>query len=342
MSKDNADSVVIQNKNWLDKLAPYKQISWKKSTYQLINSFVPFLGLWYLSYQLLSYSYLLSLAVSLLNAGFAARLFLILHDCCHGTFYKSKKLRNIVGFICGVVTLTPYYHWQKIHLNHHACSSNLNRRDIGDFPLMTVQEYKNGTEKQKKNYRFMRSAYTIFLLVPFLLFFVLQRLPVKNIPNFSKKDSQSVLWTNITILSVVLLISYLVGFKNFFLVQFPTSLFVSTIGVWMFFVQHNFEKTYWDEKENLSFYQAAMKGSSYLDFPFLLKWFTADVSYHHIHHLSPSIPNYNLKKCHNENPEFQDVPTLGFFEALKAPSYKLWDEESKKLITFEEFKLKTL
>lgn len=336
------DFSINHQREWLDKLHPYKRLSPKRSTWQVFNTFIPFFVLWYISYRLLEYSYPLSLTISLINAGFMARMFLILHDCCHRSFYSSKKLRDTLGFICGVLTLTPFIHWRKIHLTHHACSSNLGKRDIGDFPLMTVEEYLNADEKTKKNYRFMRHFFTVVFIVPFVLFFILQRFPVKNIGNFSKKDGNSVTQTNLAILGVILLMSYLIGFKNFFLVQFPTSLMVSTIGVWMFFVQHQFEDTYWTKKEDYDFYQAGMKGSSYLDFPKIIKWFTADVSYHHIHHLAPEIPNYNLRKCHNAHAEFQKVPTLGLFKALGSTKYKLWDEKNNKLITLKELNAQLL
>lgn len=328
--------MLTNNKEWITKTNHYKEIDWLKSSWQLLNTFVPFFLLWYLSYKLLSYNYPLVLLLCFINAGLVARIFIIMHDCSHSTFYKSKKLRNSVGFICGVLTLTPFIHWQKIHLTHHACSSNLDKRDIGDFPLMTVEEYLKADKKSQITYKVMRSPFFLFLIVPFVLFFILQRFPAKNIGNFTKKDLNSVYTTNFSILFLIALMSYLIGFKNFFMVQFPISLFISTIGVWMFFVQHQFEHTYWSKKVDLNYYQVAMQGSSFFKLNPVLNWFTANVGYHHIHHLVPSIPNYNLSKCHRENPEFQKAPTLSLKDSFTASRFKLWDENQKKLITFKE------
>jgi omega-6 fatty acid desaturase (delta-12 desaturase) len=338
MKKLNNNLNSISNNQWLLKVDKYKEINWKKSTWQLLNSFIPFFVLWYVSYKLIPINYALSLLISLLNAGFVARIFIFLHDCCHGTFFKSRFIRNTVGFICGVVTLTPFIHWQKVHLIHHACSSNLDRRDIGDFPLMTVEEFLKSDEKAQKNYRLMRHPLMLFLVVPFVLFFILQRFPVKNVGAFNKRDLDSVRQTNLSILAIIVIMSYFVGFKNFLLVQIPISLFVSTIGVFMFFVQHQFENTYWSKKEDLSYYDAAMKGSSFFKLPSVLNWFTGNVGYHHIHHLAPSIPNYNLVQCYKENPEFQKTIPLTLKDSIVASKFKLWDGEKGKLVTFSDIR----
>lgn len=336
MNKSETNLSSLNNK-WILKVEKYKKIDTNKSIFQLLNTFIPFVLLWYLSYKLININYFLSLLISLLNAGFVARIFIFLHDCCHGTFLKTRTMRNIIGFICGVITLTPFIHWRKVHLIHHSCSSNLDRRDIGDFPLMTVEEFLNSDSKTQKNYRLMRSPFMLYLVVPFVLFFILQRFPVKNVGAFNKRDLASVRQTNLALLFVTIIMSYFIGFKNFLLVQFPLSLFISTIGVFMFFVQHQFENTYWSKKEDLNYYDAAMKGSSFFKLNPILNWFTGNVGYHHIHHLAPSIPNYNLIQCYKDNPEFQVHP-LTLKDAIVASKFKLWDPKKQKLVTFSDIR----
>jgi omega-6 fatty acid desaturase (delta-12 desaturase) len=262
-------------------------------------------------------------------------MFSILHDCSHGAFLKSKKAENIIGFVCGIVTLTPFKCWRKIHATHHACSSNLDRRDIGDFLLYTVKEYLELPKKEKLKYKFMRNPFTILCLVPFVLFFILQRMPTTNISNFTQEEKDSVAWTNLALLAVIIVIGSIIGYKNFFLVQFPISMIVSTVGVWMFYIQHQFEDTYWAKKEELNYYLVSMKGSSFYKLPKILQWITGNTGYHHIHHLSPLIPNYKLQKCYDENPIFHDAPTITLQDSFKAFSLALWDEEKQKLVSFK-------
>ncbi len=321
--------------NWKEIIVNYNRADHAKAYFQLLTSYIPYILFWYLAYISLSYSYFLTLFFAIIAGAFSARIFSIMHDCSHGSFFGSKSLNNITGFISGTLTLTPFLCWKKIHATHHACTGKINRRDIGDFELMTIDEYLNVSKAQKIKYHIMRNPLFLLLITPFLLFFILQRLPANNIAEFTKKEKQSVTWTNLSILAIILIMSCLIGFKAFFIVHFPIALLASTVGVFLFFIQHQFENTYWASKDEYNYFQAAMKGSSFFKLPSFLQFFIANAGYHHIHHLSPQIPNYNLKKCHDENIELHDVSTLTLISAVKTFNLKLWDDKNNKLVSFK-------
>ncbi len=323
---------------WRSMVEEYQTPSKWKSVWQLLNSVIPFFLLWGLMYLSLSYSYWLTLLLALPTAGFVIRVFIIQHDCGHGSFFKSRKANDRVGSVCGVLTLVPYHYWRRHHAIHHANSGNLDHRGIGDVYTMTVDEYINRPKWKQWGYRIYRNPFFLFTIAPAFLFVVLYRFYHPFHSKRWKKERASVLWTNIAILSVAIVMSLLVGFKEFLLVQVPITIIASTLGTWMFYLQHQYEDAYWEYTGNWEYTRAALQGSSFYKLPKVLQWFTGNIGFHHIHHLSPRIPNYNLQKCHEENPELQEVVLLTLTSSLKTANLGLWDEKQQKLVSFSYLK----
>ncbi len=321
---------------WQKLIAKYQTPDLRRSVWQIINSVGPYLCLWYLMYLSLQVSYALTLVLALITAGFMIRIFIILHDCGHGSFFKSQRANEIVGFICGVLTFTPYHQWRRNHALHHAHSSNLTRRATWDLPLtLTVKEYLQLPRWKQMLYRFYRHPLILIGVAPLLLFAVAQRFAS---PSSGKRERFGVFMTNLSLLAVTLTLIWLVGWKAYLLVQLPVLVLAATIGVWLFYIQHQFEDTYWEHNKEWDYVLAAMQGSSYYKLPKLLQWFTGNIGLHHIHHLSPRVPNYSLQQCHDENPLFQRVSIITFWMSLKALSLRLWDEEQQKLVGFGHLK----
>lgn len=330
MDKEN-----IQEKdwsNWTSIISNYLQPSRSRSWWQLINSIVPYFGLLLAMYYSLEISYWLTLAISPLAAGFMVRIFIIFHDCGHGSFFKSPRANQIAGIITGFIVYTPYHRWHYEHQRHHQTVGNLDKRGVGDVMTMTVEEYKNSTPKQQSFYRWYRNPVILLLIVPFFLFTVLFRLHGTN--QTTKMHLQTHL-TTLALIMAIVLISLWIGFTTFLLIQVPVLLISSIAGVWMFYVQHQFKDVIWERNENWDYKAMAMKGSSFYKLPRILQFFTGNIGYHHIHHLGPKIPNYYLEKCHKENPIFQKE-ALTFWPSIQSVRYRLWDEKRHKLVSFKE------
>ena len=322
--------------SWQKIVARYQVPDARRSLWQVVTSFGPYIAVWYLMYLSLSVSYLLTLALSLVAAGFLIRIFIILHDCGHGSFFSSQKANNFLGSICGVVSLTPYFQWRHNHAVHHATSGDLDRRATWDVPLTyTVKEYLALPSWKKALYRAYRHPIGLFVIAPILLFIVAQRFPS---PGVGRRELWSVHFTNLAVLASLMVLGYFGGFGKVILVQLPITILAGTIGIWLFYVQHQFEDTYWEHCPDWNFATAALRGSSYFKLPRLLRWFTGNIGLHHIHHLSSRIPNYALQKCHDENPEFQQVNTITLLTSLKCVSLRLWDEETQKLVGFKHLR----
>jgi len=322
---------------WTQVVARYQTPN-MVSTWQVVNSFVPYLVMWALMYFSLRYSYLLTLALSVIAAGFLMRIFIIQHDCGHTSFFKDRRWNDRVGFICGVLTMTPYEFWRTGHAMHHATSGDLDFRGFGDVMTKTVKEYIAATPREKLYYRMYRNPLIMFGFGPLYMFIINQRTPFAMKYATTRKAARGLIYTDLAILAWVLVMSLLMGFQNYLLIQLPIALIAGTIAVWLFYVQHNFEDTYWRYHPEWDYTKAALEGSSYFKLPRLFQWFTGNIGLHHIHHLSPRIPNYMLEKCHEENPAFQDVPTLTLSTSIKILLNKLalWDEDQDRLISFEE------
>ena len=336
----SASSEINRQLDWKQAVKPYQSADTRKSIWQFVSTLgLLFIG-WILAYFSLTIGYWLTLLIAIPTAGFLVRLFIIQHDCGHGSFFNNRKWNDRVGGVCGIFTLVPYYHWRKMHAIHHANAGKLDdMRGVGDFYTMTVDEYFHISKWRQFWYRFYRNTFFLIGLVPFFAFVFGYRFPFKMTKEKGwKKERQSVYWTNLGILILAGLTIGVVGLKDFLLVQIPLTYIATTIGAWFFFVQHQYEDAYWAKEDDWSYVDAALKGSSYYKLPRILQWFSGNIGFHHIHHLSPKIPNYMLEQCHNDNEMFQTPPTLTILSSFKTMNLSLWDEERQKLINFQQLK----
>ncbi|HEV2379813.1 MAG TPA: fatty acid desaturase [Terriglobia bacterium] len=316
---------------WKDIVAKYQQPSLWRSVLQMVNSLLPYVALWILMYISLAVSYWITLPLAVLAGGFLVRVFIIHHDCGHGSFFKSQRANDIVGFITGVLTFTPYHFWRWEHAVHHAGSGDLDRRDLGSVWTLTVQEYLEAPFWKRFAYRLVRNPFVLFALVPAILFLFMHRFASARA---SKRDRLSVYWTNAAIVAVAAVLSYFGGLKAYLVIQLSVTIVTSTLGVWLFYVQHQFEGVNWRRHGEWDYTSAALEGSSYYKLPRILQWFSGNIGFHHIHHLSPRIPNYNLEKCHNEDPLFQRVKAVTLGSSLKSLTFRLWDERHRRLVGY--------
>lgn len=315
-------------------LARYQKPGVGRSTWQLINTLVPFFGLWYLMYLSLQVNYLLTLGLSILAAGFMVRAFIIFHDAGHGSFYPSRRANDIVGIITGILTFTPYYRWRHDHAVHHATAGDLDRRGTGDVLTLTVDEYLALPWWKRAGYRIMRNPIIMFTIGAFLVFAVVQRFPA---PGDGRRERDSVLWTDLALAGIIAALIYLVGWQAFLLIQVPILVVATSVGVWLFYVQHNFEGSYWVRHEQWNFFKVGLLGSSFYKLPAVLQWFTGNIGFHHIHHLNARIPNYHLPRCYRENPQLQVTP-LTLRSSLGALRLRFWDEKNQRMVGYEALK----
>jgi acyl-lipid omega-6 desaturase (Delta-12 desaturase) len=321
--------------SWKQAVARHQEPMLRKSLWQVINSLVPYLALCALMIWTLQISYWLTLAVAVVAAGFMVRIFIIFHDCGHGSFFRSQRANDALGFVTGVLTFTPYLQWRHKHAVHHATSGDLDRRGTGDIWTLTIQEYVAAPRWKRIVYRFFRNPFVLFVLAPLYLFLIHQRIPSRGM---GPRERRGVHWTNGALLGIALLMSLTVGIKSYVLIQLPVMAITGTVGLWLFYVQHQFDGVYWKKRREWSFAEAALHGSSFYKLPRFLQWFTGSIGFHHIHHLSPAIPNYNLEKCHVENPMFHNVKPVTLWSSLKSMSFRLWDEQRKKLVGYGRLK----
>jgi len=310
-------------------LSPFEEPQLTPAIRQILTSFVPYVALWGLMVWSLGVSYWLTLALAIPAAGFLIRTFIICHDCGHGSFFASKRANNITGFLTGLLSFTPYFYWSYRHAIHHATSGNLDKRGIGDVWTLTLQEYRDGSFWLRLKFRLVRQPLVMLLFGPIYMFLIFNR--VAHLPG-SWRWHRSVLWTNLAILALGGGISLLIGFKAYVLIQFPVILFAGIAGVWLFYVQHQFEDVYWESQDKWDYLTAALEGCSYYKLPRILQWFSGNIGLHHIHHLSPRIPNYRLEACHLENPMFHTVRVLSLLESLRCLRLRVWDQERRIMV----------
>ncbi len=320
---------------WKEIVAPFQVPSLPRAVWQMVNTFVPLALLWYAMDRSLAVSYWLTLGLAALAGLMIVRAFIMFHDCGHGSFFKSKRANDILGFITGMLTFTPYLHWRWQHSVHHATSGDLDRRGDGDIWTMTVKEYQEATPKRRFFYQLVRNPVVLFILGPLFLFLIHQRFPS---PRAKDKDRASVLWMNVALALMVAGMSWLFGFKAYVMMQLPVTMFAGMAGIWMFYVQHQYEDVYWEHREDWDYTTAALEGSSYYKLPKVLQWCTGNIGFHHIHHLSSRIPNYHLERCHYSHPLFHSVKPITLLSSLKCINLRLWDEEARQLITFRQFR----
>ncbi|UWP94364.1 fatty acid desaturase [Aliiroseovarius crassostreae] len=322
-------------REWVSTLAEYRDPNTLRSSIELAISLLPFLALWALAWWALSVSYVLAFALSILNAAFLLRLFAIQHDCGHGAYYKNRQLSDWIGRGLGVLTLTPYDVWRRTHSVHHSTAGNLDKRGMGDVHTLTVAEYNALSRWGRLHYRLYRHPVTLFGLGPSYLFYLQNRLPI-GLMN-SARYWISAMLTNLAIIAALGAIYWFGGLMPLLLIFVPTTLVAATAGVWLFYVQHQFETTQWDMNENWNLHEAALHGSSYYRLPKLLQWFSANIGIHHVHHLYSRIPFYRLPDVLRDHAELaEEAYTMTIRESFANARLHLWDENSKRLLSFAQ------
>ncbi|MGD6830949.1 fatty acid desaturase [Sutcliffiella halmapala] len=315
------------------QVAPFEQSQTMKSVWQIINTLGPFFLLWYLAYISLSVSYWLALVPMVLAAGFMTRVFIIFHDCTHHSFFKNRKWNRVVGTITGVLTLFPYEQWGHDHAVHHATSGNLDKRGVGDIWTLTVEEYNAASLKTKIGYRLYRSPFVMFVLGPIWVFALRNRF---NRKNARKKERNNLYLTNVLIVAVIALLCWAIGWQSFLIVHGTIFMVAGSIGIWLFYVQHTFEDSYFEPDQEWEYVLAAVEGSSFYKLPKLLQFLTGNIGFHHVHHLSPRVPNYMLEEAHKNTPPLENVPTITLATSFRSLKFRLWDEKTKNFVTFRE------
>jgi omega-6 fatty acid desaturase (delta-12 desaturase) len=283
----------------------------------------------------LTVSYWLTLPLAIVTGGLMVRTFIIFHDCGHGSLFRSRKANDVLGFITGVLTLTPYYHWRWEHAVHHASSGDLDRRGVGDLWTLTVQEYLESSRWRRFAYRLARNPAVLFVVAPLFLFLVGHRFPKANA---GRRERHSVYWTNLAVFGMAAGLSWIFGLKAYLLIQLTVMMVAGSVGLWLFYVQHQFEGVYWQRRGKWDYAEAALRGSSFYKLPKVLQWFSGNIGFHHIHHLSPGIPNYNLEKCHKADPLFQTVPPVTLLSSFKSFTFRLWDEQRHRLVGYSHLR----
>lgn len=316
-------------------VAPYEKSDNWNSVRQIINTFVPFFLLWYLAYVSLSVTYWLTLGICIIAGGFLTRIFIIFHDCCHNSFFKNRKVNEFLGTVSGVLTLFPFKQWQHSHNVHHAGSGNLDKRGVGDIWVLTVDEYLSASTWTKIRYRIYRNPFVMFIIGPIFVFLITNRF---NRKGAKRKERMNTYITNISIVALVAIMGFTLGWQSFLLVQGTIFMVSGSAGIWLFYVQHTFEDSYFEEDEDWEYVKAAVEGSSFYKLPKPLQWLTGNIGFHHVHHLSPRVPNYKLEEAHNSSKPLQHVPTVTLKTSLESLKFRLWDEKAKKFVSFKDIK----
>ncbi|MFC2991286.1 fatty acid desaturase [Halomonas tibetensis] len=316
-------------------LGDYRTPRIARSAIELLVTLIPFAFFWVLSWAALSAGYWIGLVFTLPAAGFLVRLFMIQHDCSHGAFFPSRRANDWVGRAIGVLTLTPFDFWRHTHRHHHAHSGNLDRPRIGGIDTLTVEEFSALPRNEKRRYRLYRHPLVLFALGPAYLFLLDNRLPI-GFMRAGRMPWLSTMGTNAAILVLIAAMMWLVGIGLFLIVQLPITLLAGTIGVWLFYVQHQFEDTFWEHSADWNFHKAALHGSSHYDMPRILRWFTANIGVHHVHHLCSRIPFYRLPEVLRDYPELRDIGRITLWQSFATVRLALWDEGKHRLVSFKE------
>lgn len=316
-------------------LKQYAVADIRKSVIQIAVTLIPYLAINWLMYLTIEIglSYAITLALALLASGFLMRIFIIFHDCTHQSFFKSRTGNKLVGYIFGILTFTAFSSWQYSHAVHHGTVGNLTKRGTGDVWTMTVEEYRASSTAKKIGYKLYRNPLFLFVIAPVLLFFVKNRIPSRRM---RRQDIISVAITNIALAAIIVGSIYTIGIERYLAIQIPIMTFAGMIGVWLFYVQHQFGEVYWENDANWDRQRAALEGSSFFKLPAVLRWFSGNIGYHHIHHLNPRIPNYNLKRCYDNIKLLQNVKPITLLSSFKLMFLHLYDEKSRRLISFSK------
>ena len=316
------------------ELRKYEQPNLMKAIWQLVNTFIPYFILCVMMYLSLSrgYSYWVTLGLGILAAGLLVRIFIFFHDCAHQSFFASRKANTTLGYLCGVLTFTPYEEWRRAHGWHHNTSGDLDRRGQGDVWTLTAEEYRASSKMNRFGYRFFRNPLVLLCLGPAYLFLISYRYPHKG---SKRRQRNSVMITNAAIAIIIVAASLTIGFKTYALIQFPVIFFAGVIGVWLFYIQHQFQGVYWSRHDQWDPIKASLYGSSYYKLPRVIQWFTGNIGLHHIHHLRARIPNYNLQRAYNETKAYLNIEPLTIRKSIACLGLKLWDEKGQKLVGFK-------
>jgi omega-6 fatty acid desaturase (delta-12 desaturase) len=319
---------------WRDSMAPYERPSWSRSLLDLATSVVPYVALSVLMYVSLGeLAYWATLALAIPTAGFLMRTFIVFHDCAHGSFLPSRRANLWVGRLSGLLAFQPFANWRHTHAVHHGTAGDLDRRGTGDLLTLTLDEYIASPWRKRLGYRLFRNPLVMFGIGPLWSLMLGSRLWSRSM---RPRQRRSVVITNLVLAVLVGAICWLVGWQEWLLVQMPTAILAGTAGVWLFYVQHQFEEVYWESGESWGYADAALRGSSYLKLPQPFQFFTGNIGLHHVHHLSAKVPNYNLQRAHDENPIFRDVPVLTAWDGAVAVRLKVIDPEAGRLLTWSE------
>ncbi len=323
---------------WVSQLSRYEGAGVAQSLAQIVTSFVPYFLLLTAQFVILQrgYPYWMAAALVPLAGLFLVRIFIILHDCSHKSYLgRSVGACFVAGHICGILTFTSFFEFRRSHVLHHANVGNLEKRGIGDIWTMTVDEYRSARPWKRALYRMFRNPFFLFGIAPTLKFVVLQRFPTGTTRS---KELMSIIFTDVMIGLIILAAHFTIGIKMYMALQLPVIALASSIGVWLFYIQHQFENVYWAHEREYDRFKAAMKGSAFYNLPGILRWFTGNIGYHHVHHMNYRIPNFNLKKCYDQTPELRAAETITPAGGFACMSRALWDEKTRKLITFSALK----
>ncbi len=320
---------------WKAIVADFQTPSAWRASWQLVNTLVPYALVWYLMYLSLPVSYWLTLPLAVLGGGLLVRIFIVFHDCGHGSFFRSKIANDVWGFLSGVLVFTPYLHWSWEHAVHHQTSGQLDSRGVGDVWTLTVKEYLEAPRWKKAAYRFVRNPLILFLIGPLILFLVRERFTTKGA---GKRERLWLYATNVALALVAWGLIALMGWQSWLFIQLSLVCVAFPIGVWMFYVQHQYEDAYWVSGDDWDYTAAALEGSSFYKLPKVMQWFTGNIGFHHLHHLSHRIPNYHLERCHDSDPYFSAIEPMTLRKSLKSITYRLWDEEAQRMIGFGQLR----
>jgi acyl-lipid omega-6 desaturase (Delta-12 desaturase) len=314
-------------------LERYARSDLGRSLRSLATSVLPFLALWAAMFAVYSTSYWLVLLLAVPAAAFLVRTYIMFHDCVHGSLMRSKRANTWLGTALGLLVFTPFARWRYEHLIHHATAGDLDRRFIGDVPMLTVAEYRAKPFFFRVGYRLYRTPLVMFGLGSIYSTVLMQRFPT---PAARNRQQRSVWLTNLAVVGFVGALCFAFGWQTVLFVELPLVILAGSVGIWLFYVQHQFDDTYWERTDEWSFNDAALRGSSHLSLPKVLQFFSGNIGFHHVHHLNPKIPNYNLERAHEEQPMFRSVPSMSFTDALRAVQLKLYDEDARRMATWKQ------
>jgi omega-6 fatty acid desaturase (delta-12 desaturase) len=333
-TKMNTNVQSFERVNWPEIIRNYQVLDYPKAVGQILTSVVPYLGMMILMYFTLEFSYWWTLLLAVPTAGFAVRTFIIFHDCGHQSFFgsKNKRANDVLGVITGLLTFTPYHFWRRSHAKHHATVAKLDQRGKGDVWMMTVDEWNEANKWKKLIYRVYRNPLILFTIGAWLNIIVAQRIPL---PGMDSQDKRSILLTDIALLVIGVSVSLLIGWKAYLLIQMPVMMIASSVGVWLFYVQHQFPGAYWARDTEWDYLTACMQGSSYYRLPEILRFFTGNIGFHHLHHLSHLVPNYHLPILFKEHPELAVKP-ITLWDTRKLLGIRLYDEAGGRYVGFPD------